>query len=247
MLKATHQLPPSFIGINSGEELLLDNSFLPGLVKNWFFLRSPGAGGYYLSFFIFFFFFITTNIAQVKDTALSPKKLEITNPNKHADSLAQIKTQPKTIPAYHSPKRAALMSTIIPGSGQIYNKKYWKVPVIYAGLAGLAYSINFNQTRYIKYRTAFKYRIDDDPLTIADSPYSNADLDLLQQYYHRYRNLSVIGATLLYVMNIIDASVDAHMFTFDVSDDLSFNIHPALINTANVNHYATGFSLNIKF
>lgn len=218
--------------------------------KKLIFIKRPSykENLFHFIFFNAFFYLLTaTSIAQVKDSALSPKKLEIAKPNKQADSLAQIKTQPKTTTTYHSPKKAALMSTIIPGSGQIYNKKYWKVPVIYGGLAGLAYSINFNQTRYIKYRTAFKYRIDDDPLTIADSPYSNADLDLLQQYYHRYRNLSVIGATLLYVMNIIDASVDAHMFSFDVSDDLSFNIHPALINTANINHYTTGLSLNIKF
>ncbi len=148
----------------------------------------------------------------------------------------------------HSPKRAALFSAALPGLGQVYNKKYWKVPIIYVGFGALAYSFQFNQSGYVKYRTAYKYRIDTDPLTIDDYPkYSNADLEMLQKYYHRYRDLSVIGIAALYLLNIVDASVDAHMFTFDVSDNLTLQLHPTLINTANVNHYTTGIGLNIKF
>ncbi len=178
--------------------------------------------------FIFLFLSPISNFAQVKDTSLNSK--------------LQIK------PTYHSPKQSALMSTILPGLGQIYNKKYWKVPILYAGLAGLGYAINANQTKYIRYRTAYKYRIDGDPSTIDNYPkYSADNLNTLQQYYQRFRNLSVIGATLLYVMNIVDASVDAHMFTFDVGDDLSFHLLPTLINTTGINQYTTGLSLNIKF
>src|SRR3990172_2560083 len=151
MLKAPHDQSPSRPPQRGGE---VTSKFAAVRFVRW--VSSTFGRVNCVSLFIFFFLFITTSIAQVKDTALSPKKLDITNPNKQADSLAQIITQPKTTTTYHSPKKAALMSTIIPGSGQIYNKKYWKVPVIYAGLAGLAYSINFNQTRYIKYRTAFK-------------------------------------------------------------------------------------------
>ncbi len=200
-------------------------------------------------FFLIGFLFLSalTSIAQERDTTLNSKKNKTTSTNKHIDSLEQansIKIKPK----YHSPRNAALMSTIIPGSGQVYNEKYWKVPIIYAGLAGLAYSFNFNQTRYIKYRNAFKVRLTNGPGTFGNYPrYTDGSLDLLQQYYHRYRNLTVIGASLLYLLNIVDASVDAHMFTYDVSDDLSFNIRPALINTANINHYTTGLSLNIRF
>lgn len=141
------------------------------------------------------------------------------------------------------------MSTIIPGLGQVYNKKYWKVPIIYAGIVGLGYAINGNQKKYIQYRNAYKYRIDEDPSTVDDFPkYSDENLNTLQKFYHRYRNLSVIGATLLYVMNIVDANVDAHMFTFDVGDDLSLNIQPALINNyANLNQYTTALSISIKF
>ena len=76
--------------------------------------------------------------------------------------------------------------------------------------------------------------------------YSTDQLNSLQHYYHRYRDLSVIGAAALYLINIVDASVDAHLFTFDVSEDLSFQLHPTFINTAYVNHYSAGVSLTIK-
>jgi hypothetical protein len=149
----------------------------------------------------------------------------------------------------HSPKKAAIMSAIIPGAGQIYNKKYWKVPIIYAGIAGLGYSFNLNESKYLQYRNAYKARLDNDPSTVDNFPkYSDGDLNTLQKYYHRFRDLSVIGATLLYVMNIVDASVDAHLFNFSVDDDdLSFNLQPTLINTAALNQYATGLTLKIRF
>ena len=184
------------------------------------------------SFGLFFLFLFTLNsFAQLTDTA----KSAIVNPKSE-------------IPKYHSPKKAALFSTALPGLGQVYNKKYWKVPIIYVGFGALAYSFQFNQSGYVKFRNAYKYRIDDDPLTIDDYPlYKDADLEMLQKYYHRYRDLSAIGIAALYLLNIVDASVDAHLFTFDVSDDLTFQLHPTLINTANVNHYTTGIGLNIKF
>ncbi len=203
----------------------------------------------------FLFLSTASNYAQVKDTILNSKNPKIVNPSKPLqngktteDSLEQAKIKPKAKPAYHSPKTSALMSTIIPGLGQVYNKKYWKVPIIYAGLGGLAYSINENQKKYSKYIEAYKFRIDEDSLTIDNFPrYSDDNLNTLQQYYKRFRNLSVIGFTLLYVMNIVDASVDAHMFTFDVGDDLSFHIQPTFLNIANAKNYTTGLSLNITF
>ncbi|HEX8516294.1 MAG TPA: DUF5683 domain-containing protein [Bacteroidia bacterium] len=151
---------------------------------------------------------------------------------------------------YHSPKKAAAFSAILPGAGQIYNKKYWKVPVMYAGFAGLAYSFQFNQSRYVQYRDALKFRLDDDEATTDNyvDVYTDDQLTTLYQYYHRYRDLTVIGGAVLYLLNIVDAAVDAHLFTFNVSDDLSLNLHPALINTATIgNRYTTGMGLSIHF
>jgi hypothetical protein len=165
-------------------------------------------------------------------------------------SNAQVTDTTKIKPNYHSPRKATIYSTVLPGLGQIYNKKYWKAPLIYAAAGGLIYSFQFNQSHYVKYRDAYKYRIDNDPSTVDNyvGKYSDSNLDELQKYYHRYRDLTVIGFAALYIINIVDATVDAHLFRFDVSDDLSLNIHPTLINnTASFNHYTTGFSLNITF
>lgn len=164
------------------------------------------------------------------------------------DTVAKIIVKADTV-KYHSPKKATLMSTALPGLGQAYNKKYWKIPVIYLGLAGLIYSYNANQIKYVTYRDAYKYSVDNDPSTVNNyaGVYSETDIFTLQKTYNRRRDLSVIGIALVYVLNIVDACVDAHMYTFDVSDDLTFNIYPTLINTANSNQYNTGFSLNIKF
>jgi hypothetical protein len=168
-----------------------------------------------------------------------------------AQKTDSIKSDTVKVPAakYHSPKKAALFSAVLPGSGQIYNKKYWKVPVIYVGFAGLAYSFQFNQSRYVKYRDALKYRIDDDVSTTDDyvGIYTDEQLTTLYKYYHRYRDLTVAGGLALYLLNVVDAAVDAHLFTFNVSDDLSLNIHPALINTAGTNRCTTGVGLHIVF
>lgn len=233
---------------------MLNTKWYSDLV-DWFY--SPSGRTRSAFFFVFIFLFLSpaSNFAQVKDTVINSNKSKTvsqSNPLENGyiegDSLGQTKVKPKTVPAYHSPKTSALMSTIIPGLGQVYNKKYWKVPVIYAGLGGLAYSINENQKKYRKYIDAYKFRIDGDSLTIDNYPrYSDDNLNTLQQYYKRFRNLSVIGFTLLYVMNIVDASVDAHMFTFDVGDDLSFHIQPTFLNIANAKKYTTGLSLNITF
>lgn len=193
---------------------------------------------------ITFFLFITARSeAQVKNDTIISKDTVYSS----ADTT---KPAVKKVPGkYHSPKKASILSAVIPGAGQIYNKKYWKVPVIYAGFAGLAYSFQFNQSHYVKYRNALKYRLDDDASTTDDyiGIYSDDQLGTLYRYYHRYRDLTVIGGMALYLLNIVDAAVDAHLFTFNVSDDLSMNIHPALINTAGTNHYVSGIGFNIKF
>lgn len=162
------------------------------------------------------------------------------------DSLA---ITPPPTPTIHSPKKAALMSTILPGSGQIYNKKYWKAPVIYAGAAALGYSLKMNQSKYIEYRNAYKVRLLNGAGTTGNYPkYSDSDLNTLQKYYHRYRDLSVIGLSLLYVLNIIDATVDAHLYNFNVNDEsVSLNVSPSFIAVGNFGQYTSGISLSIRF
>lgn len=157
----------------------------------------------------------------------------------------------------HSPRKASIYSTILPGLGQLYNKKYWKVPVLYAGIGGLTYAIISNNKNYLNYRSAYRIRMDGDATTI--DPYADVNskdylsdkyLESVTKNFHRWRDLSIFGAALLYVLNIVDASVDAHLFSFDVSDDLSLHIRPAWITTAGINYSrrnVTGLSVHLNF
>lgn len=126
-----------------------------------------------------------------------------------------------------SAKKASLYSAIIPGAGQIYTKKYWKIPIIYSGLIASAYYIKQNNDQYKLYRSTYLNRINNDNNTDQfQGEYSNQDLVILTDFYRRNREVSTLLFTLTYLLNVIDASVSAHLFSFDVSEDLSMNIKP---------------------
>jgi hypothetical protein len=144
----------------------------------------------------------------------------------------------------HSPARAALYSTLLPGLGQAYNRSYWKLPLVYGGFAAFGYFIQSNNFRYNLYRDAYtiKYAVaqlkTDDPeyetkkAALEQNLYSmflNVPMDRLQYYknsYRRDRDFFIIMTILFYGITIIDATVDAHLFTYDVSNDLSFRLQP---------------------
>jgi hypothetical protein len=132
-----------------------------------------------------------------------------------------------TATAKHRANTAAMYSAIIPGTGQIYNKSYWKVPVIYAGFGVLVYFISFNNDNYQTFKKAYSYRIDGDSTTDDGYPnYTNDDLLVRRDYYRRNRDLCYVFVGVVYVLNIIDAYVDAHLKDFDVSDNLSLHTSP---------------------
>jgi len=128
----------------------------------------------------------------------------------------------------HSPTKATLLSLAVPGLGQCYNKKWWKVPIIYGGFAALTYGVIFNHTEFHRFKTAYGYRVDGDSLSVDEFNGQISDAELLSNtdFYRRNRDLSYIGIGLLYVLNIIDAAVDAHLYDFDVSDNLSMRVQP---------------------
>jgi hypothetical protein len=153
-----------------------------------------------------------------------------------------------TIAANRRANKAAIMSALIPGAGQIYNKAYWKVPLLYGGIAALVYFIDFNQKNYKIFKTAYIYNNDLDSSTRVDqdlSNYSNDDLLVRKDYYRRNRDLCYIIAGVVYVLNIVDAYVDAHLKDFDVGDDLSLRTHPYFNITGNGSPVA-GISLCLK-
>ena len=137
-----------------------------------------------------------------------------------------------------SPKKAAIYSAVIPGAGQIYTKKYWKVPIIYGGLVTSAYFINDNNNQYNEYRDAalLSYETGEEQLG-----YTYSELIILKDHYKRNREISYFSFVGVYILNIIDASVNAHLFHFDVSDDISLNIRPY----STFSNTGVSFSLNL--
>mgnify|MGYP003575039981 FL=1 len=152
----------------------------------------------------------------------------------------------------HSPGKAAIRSAIIPGWGQAYNKKYWKIPIVYAALGTAAYIFVDNLNWYQNYRFAYKVTVNNDP-----SLYDQVEPQLLpfvkenqQEYlrygrdeFRRYVDYSAIAFVLLWGLNVVDATVDAHLKNFDVSPNLSFRIKPGYSELGNTN----GVSLVLAF
>lgn len=167
------------------------------------------------------------------------------------DSIAVAKANAE-VKVEHSPKKATIYSAILPGLGQAYNKKYWKIPVIYAGFGTLGYFIHWNNDNYKIMRQAYIDLTDgggsgpfgeDDPtnsymdleaaqgVDFNNPTYYNnfkTGLDKQQNYYRRNRDLLIISIVGFYGLNIIDASVDAHLYDFDISEDLTFNWQPTM-------------------
>lgn len=138
-----------------------------------------------------------------------------------ADTLAKA-------PKVHSPKKAAIYSAVLPGLGQAYNRKYWKMPIIYAGFAGLGYAVYFTNNNYQEFRQAYALRLDTISTNDTYPLYSTSGLQIARDYWHRYRDLSIVGCLALYALQVIDATVDAHLYKFDekINDKLSFHLEP---------------------
>ena len=134
------------------------------------------------------------------------------------------------------PAKAAIMSACLPGLGQIYNRKWWKVPIVYAGLGGIGYFSYRNFSEYRSYLHAYEYKTGDLPegVTLTDyetqlaNKYAEGQLQTYKESYRRNFELFTILTVAWYGLNIIDAVVDGHLYTYDISDDLSINVDPYL-------------------
>ena len=143
------------------------------------------------------------------------------------------------------PKRAMWLAIVLPGAGQIYNQKYWKLPIIYGGFLGCAYAMRWNNQMYHDYSQAYLDIMDDDPNTQSYNQFlhlgqrieSNNEERFKQlfkkrkDYYRRYRDMSFFIMVGVYALSVIDAYVDASLAQFDISDDLCFRVAPSVINT----------------
>jgi len=143
-----------------------------------------------------------------------------------------------------NPRKATMLSAILPGAGQVYNGKAWKVPILYAGFMADIYFIGYNNQRYQVFREAlFAFDEGEDnlfPSLNRDALVRNVD------YWRRNRDLTILLLGVIYALNIIDANVDAHLSGFDISDELSLAIEPSMQQFAAQNQ-SLGLSVKLKF
>ncbi len=146
--------------------------------------------------------------------------------------------------------KAVWLGAIVPGAGQIYNKSYWKLPIVYGAFMGCGYAITWTQNRYANYKTAYLDLYNDDQAgTVTEDPsktyiavlpdgYDLArvggtstwmnTLKSRQSTYRRYRDYSILATVIVYALSLIDAYVDAQLFDYDISPDLSLNLEPQI-------------------
>ncbi len=124
----------------------------------------------------------------------------------------------------HSPHLATIYSAILPGLGQAYNKKFWKIPIIYAGLIGAGYLIKYNHGEMKERQDALKLLLDGDSSTIPKSPYNTQPIEITRAERNQFRtnrDYSIIGFAGIYLLNIVDAAVDAHFYNFNIDKPLA--------------------------
>ena len=141
-------------------------------------------------------------------------------------------------------KRAMWLALVLPGAGQIYNRKYWKLPIIYGGFVGCAYAMSWNNQMYHDYSQAYLDIMDHDPNTQSYNQFlhlgAQIDASNIERYkeifrkrkdrYRRWRDMSMFVMIGVYAFSVIDAYVDASLSEFDISDDLSLRVEPTVIN-----------------
>lgn len=196
--------------------------------------------------------------SEVTDSLVTDSLATAINGEKMFGDKVQTKLpKPAFVP---DPQRALWLSLVFPGAGQIYNRKYWKLPIIYGGFLGCTYALLWNQQMYKDYSQAYLDIMDDDPNT-------HSYLDMLppryditgreeqfktifknkKNYYRRYRDLSAFCFVGVYLLSVIDAYVDAQLSEFDITPDLSLQVEPAIINQPQFdrksNSYGVGCSL----
>lgn len=146
--------------------------------------------------------------------------------------------------------KAVWLGTVIPGAGQIYNGSYWKLPIVYGAFMGCGYAISINQNRYSSYKNAYLDLYNDQQAGTVSEDISKSYIAVLpegydlnrvggvdtwmntlknqQNIYRRYRDYSILATVIVYALSLIDAYVDAQLFDYDISPDLSLNIEPQI-------------------
>ena len=134
--------------------------------------------------------------------------------------------QIKSYAERYDPRKALLYAAVLPGLGQIYNKKYWKLPLVYGGFIGIGYAINFYQDGYTRYRGEL-FQVLESNVAAGPSGFTETQLRTIVDRYRRERDFMMILMGGMYILQIIDAHVDAHLKEFDLNPDLKVSIEPS--------------------
>jgi len=201
----------------------------------------------------------------ISDTTKVVPEIKKIEPNKYVISktIVPIQDSFKIKPFKPDPTKVVWMSAIIPGYGQIMNRKYWKLPIVYGGFLGCAYALTWNGNKYQTYQKAYRDIIDSDPTTnsfleILPKGYTigspgigtmstyTETLKKKQDLYRRSRDLSVLISIGFYALTIVDAYVDAQLYDFDISPDLSLRFQPILMENMYGLHNTLGMQCSIS-
>lgn len=205
---------------------------------------------------------VTDSLSQSNDTAMTEPmfmsakdSMMLQNVEKGAREMKSKKNWADWKP---DPKRAMWLAIVLPGAGQIYNRKYWKLPIIYGGFLGCIYAMRWNNQMYLDYSQAYLDIMDDDPNTKSYTQFLHLGTSInasneerykdifksRKDRYRRWRDLSFFCMLGVYALSIIDAYVDASLSQFDISDDLSLRLQPTVINGATDSKSQGGLNLN---
>ena len=185
--------------------------------------------------FTLLFFFCLPGYSQEQDTIIIEADTSFTG-----SSLSDTSLQEE-----HSPRQAMIYSAVLPGLGQIYNKRWWKVPIVYVGFGTLSGSVVYNAANYRKYKKKYIYMLENSL-----EEYEGQVVPEVKWYkdtHRRYRDLFIIVTAGFYLLQVIDASVDAYLINFDVGDDLSMKIEPLLIPPPGTQAYSLGLRCCLSF
>lgn len=181
---------------------------------------------------------------RIDSTLFTPDDLSLQSQSQREQAKLQKKQGRDWARWKPNPKRALWLALVLPGAGQIYNRKYWKLPIIYGGFVGCIYAMSWNNQMYHDYAQAYKDITDSDPNTHSYDQFLHLGMTITpsneKQYqtlfkkrkdkYRRWRDMSVFATIAVYALSVIDAYVDASLSDFDISDDLSLHVAPVVIN-----------------
>ncbi|WP_430967774.1 DUF5683 domain-containing protein [Spongiimicrobium sp. 2-473A-2-J] len=209
-----------------------------------------------LGFLLFFLLCALSGISQEKGQntqELDSMETDLRGKGIVVDSIVKRKINPL------APSKAAFYSAVLPGLGQIYNRRYWKVPIVYAAIGTGVYAYVFNNNEYNRFRDAFKRRragftddeffdlTPDNGVTPTTPDFSDEALQDAQERFQRDRDLALLITIGLYALNILDANVDQHLKQYNIDDDLSLDIRPFLDYNPVTANPTYGMALIVKF